>query len=153
ALTWLQQICLVRLETRLSINMARDFFTHVLKLPMAFFTQRYPGDVASRVAMNTIVARLLSTQVAANLLNAFLVLFYLVLMVQYGMGLAGAGAAVALLNVLTLRLVGRARKDLNARLLADQGKLMGVSMGGLQTIETIKASGGEADFFTSWTSH
>lgn len=153
ALTWLQQLCLVRLETRLAINMARDFLGHVLKLPMAFFTQRYPGDVASRVAMNNTVARLLSTQVAANLLNALLVVFYLALMLQYDFLLAGVALTVAMLNVLTLRLVGRARKDQNARLLAEQAKLMGVSMGGLQTIETTKASGGEADFFTSWTSH
>lgn len=153
ALTWLQQICLVRLETRLAIHMARDFLRHVLMLPMGFFTQRYPGDVASRVAMNNMVARLLSTQLAANLINALLVVFYLALMFMYDGLLASTALAVALLNVWTLRLVGRARKDQNARLLAEQAKLSGVSMGGLQTIETIKASGGEADFFTSWTSH
>ena len=58
--TALQQSLLLRLETKLSISMVSRFLRHLLSLPMEFFTQRHAGDVASRVAANEQIARLLS---------------------------------------------------------------------------------------------
>jgi ABC-type bacteriocin/lantibiotic exporter with double-glycine peptidase domain len=61
--------------------------------------------------------------------------------------------AIAALNVLALRWLARRRKDVNAGLLQERAKLMGVSMAGLQAIETLKASGSESDFFSRWAGH
>ena len=61
--------------------------------------------------------------------------------------------ATAVLNLAALRWVARRRTDLNQRLLQERGRMMGAAMGGLQTIETMKATGGEADFFTRWAGH
>ena len=38
---WLQQVVLLRLSTKLSITMSTRFFEHLLRLPTAFFTQRF----------------------------------------------------------------------------------------------------------------
>ncbi len=57
------------------------------------------------------------------------------------------------LNVLALRYVSRQRVDGNRRLVQDRGKLMGTAIGGLQTIETLKATGGESDFFARWAGY
>ena len=58
-----------------------------------------------------------------------------------------------MLNIGVLKLVARVRTDISRRLQVDKGKLMGTAMGGLQMIETLKATGGEAEFFARWAGY
>ena len=99
-LTWMQQRSLLRLETKLSLTSSLRFFRHVLRLPVEFFTQRYGGEVGSRVEMNDRVAQLLSRELAANLLNVLMCVLYVALMAFYDVPLTLVGVAVAGLNVL-----------------------------------------------------
>ncbi|MFV2070835.1 MAG: ATP-binding cassette domain-containing protein, partial [Pirellulales bacterium] len=64
---------------------------------------------------------------------------------------AMVGVLIAVLNFVALRYVSRKRKDVNARLLQERGKMVGTAMAGLQAIETLKATGGESDFFSRWS--
>ncbi|MBW8879006.1 MAG: NHLP family bacteriocin export ABC transporter peptidase/permease/ATPase subunit [Acidobacteria bacterium] len=150
ALTWLQQSYLLRLETRMAVGGSSRFLWHVLRLPSEFFTQRFAGDISSRVAINDRVAQLLSRDLATNALGALMIAFFAVLLFQYDAVLTLVGIAVVSLNVAALKYVSRRRVDGNRRLAQDQGKLLGTAIGGLQTIETLKATGGESDFFARW---
>jgi len=146
-LTWLQQAYLVRLQVKLSVTTSSRFFWHVLRLPMQFFSQRYAGEIGSRVALNDLVAMLLSGQLATTAITILTLVFYLVLMTAYSWPLTLTGVVIAVLNLVALRAVSRRRTDANRRLLQEMGKLTGTTMAGLQMIETIKASGMEDDFF------
>ena len=153
ALTWLQQSYLLRLETRIAVAGSSRFLWHVLRLPVEFFNQRFAGDIAGRVAINNRVAQLLSRDLATNFLGAVMVVFFLALMLRYDVLLTLIGVVVASLNVAALRWVSRKRVDGNRRLLQEQGKLQGTAVGGLQLIETLKATGGEADLFARWSGY
>lgn len=152
-LTWLQQSYLLRLETKLAASTSGRFFWHVLRLPFKFFTQRFGGEIGSRVEINDRVARMLSAELATTVLSCATVVFFALLMIQYDAVLTLMGVAVAAINIAALRYVSRKRKDANARLLQEKGKLLGVAMGGLQSIETLKAGGAESDFFTRWAGY
>jgi len=149
--TWLQRASLLRLSTRLAVVSSYAFLGHLLRLPVEFFTQRYAGEVGARVEINDRIARLLSGELAVNLLNAVTVVAYLALMFVFDVPLTLVAMAIVAINIVALRLVARRRKDANARLLQERGKLMGTSMAGLQSIENLKATGGESDFFSRWS--
>jgi len=153
ALTWLQQSYLLRLETRLAVGGSSRFLWHVLRLPSEFFSQRFAGDISSRVAINDRVAQLLSRDLATNGLGAVMIVFFAVLLFQYDVVLTLVGIGVVSLNVAALKYISRRRVDGNRRLVQDQGKLLGTAIGGLQTIETLKATGGESDLFARWAGY
>ena len=149
----LQEKYLMRLQAKLAISTASKFFWHVLHLPMEFFTHRYGGEIGSRLPINDWVADLLSGQLARTVLDLAMVAFFGVLLLWYDVQLTLIGIGVALLNVLALSLIARKRVDGNRRLQQDEGKLVGAAMNGLQTIESLKATGREADFFTRWAGY
>ncbi|WP_095514882.1 NHLP family bacteriocin export ABC transporter peptidase/permease/ATPase subunit [Rubrivirga sp. SAORIC476] len=152
-LTWLQRSALLRLETKLAASTSGQFFWHILRLPFSFFTQRFAGEIGSRVAINDKVARILSGELATTALSVVTAIFYAALMIQYDLVLTLAGVAVSALNLFALKVVSRRRKEANQRMLSERGKVLGAAMGGLQTIETLKASGAEGDFFARWAGY
>ena len=152
-LTCLQQYYLLRMETRMALSSSANFFYHVFRLPMDFFSQRFGGEIGSRVRLNDKVARLLSSELSSNALNLILAIFYAVLMFQYDFLLTAASIAIALFNLGALRYVSRKRTDLNQRMLQEEGKLLGATMNGIQIIETLKSTGGESDFFSMWAGY
>ncbi len=153
ALTWLQRYYLLRLETKLSLSMSSRFLWHVLRLPIQFFSQRFSGEIGSRVMINDTVAQLLSGELAVSILSSVMIVFYLFLMFQYSVLLTFIAIAAALLNLVFLRLISRKRVDQGMRLLQDEGKMDGIAMNGLQVIETLKSSGSESDFFAKWAGY
>lgn len=146
----LRQRLLIRLETRMAVAGATRFLWHLLRLPAAFFTQRHPGEVASRVSGNDQVARALSGEVSAQIVNLGEALVFALAMLAYDPRLACIPLALAAANLLLLRGM-RQRMDLTTRqLVAARGKLEAATVGAIQTLDTIRASGLEEPVFERW---
>lgn len=152
-LTWLQQYYLLRLETKLSLATSSTFFNHILRLPSAYFGQRYAGEIGSRVAINDKVADIMSGKLATTVIDGLMTVFYAALMFSYDVNLTLAVIAVSACNVGAVKFAGRVRTDATRKLQQDKGKLMGTAMGGLQMIETLKATGSENEFFGRWAGY
>lgn len=152
-LVYVQQYYLLRLETKLALTSSSKFLWHVFHLPISFFTQRYSGEIGSRVSLNDKVAKLLSGELANAILNVIVVIFYAALMFSYDVVLTSIGIGMAAINAFTMLYVSRARKDGSRRLINENGKLMGTTTSGISMVETLKASGRENDFFTTWVGY
>jgi len=152
-LNWLQKHYLLRLETKLALNTSSNFFTHMLRLPTAYFGQRFAGEIGSRVLINDKVAKVVSGKLATTVIDTTMTVFYAVLMSVYSVSLTLIVIAISMMNVAAVKLAARLRTDASRRLMQDKGKLMGTAMNGLQMIETIKATGSDSEFFARWAGY
>ncbi|MFF8726751.1 NHLP family bacteriocin export ABC transporter peptidase/permease/ATPase subunit [Streptomyces sp. NPDC015171] len=149
-LTWLQQANLLQGRIISSTLSSARFLRHLLRLPVTFFAQRSPADLVQRLQSNDQVAETLARDLAAAGVDAIVVVLYAVLLYTYDPQLTFVGIAVALLNVVAMRLVVRLRATRTAKLRADTARLTNTSYTGLQLIETLKATGGEDGYFRKW---
>ncbi len=152
-LTLFQLRYLRKLKIKLFVGMASRFVWHILRLPASFYAQRYAGEISNRIGLNNNVADILSGRLATTVIDTIMLVFYLVVMVQYDLVLTAIGVFFAVVNVMALRWVSRQRVDTNMRLAQEQGKVAGASIAGLQSMETIKASGLESAFFARWSGY
>ncbi|WP_442789479.1 NHLP family bacteriocin export ABC transporter peptidase/permease/ATPase subunit [Nostoc sp. PCC 7524] len=152
-LTLLRLRYLRKLRIKLATAMSTRFLWHILRLPIRFYAQRYAGEISNRASLNNKVAQVLSGQLATTVIDAVMVLFYALVMFAYDGVLTLIGICFAAINGLTLQWVARYRVDANLRLVQDWGKADGVSIAALQSIETLKASALESDFFCRWSGY
>jgi ATP-binding cassette, subfamily C, bacterial len=152
-LTRLQLQLLRRMKIKLSMSMSSKFLWHLLHLPVSFYDQRFAGEISSRIQLNDRLASLLSGKLATTVISAVMVIFYAVVMWQYEHVLTLIGIAFVVVNLVALQWVSRLRVDTNIRMMQEQGKVSGVAIAGLQSMETLKASGLESDFFIRWAGY
>jgi len=150
-LTALQLKMLRQLKTKLAIVMSSRFVWHLFQLPAGYYAQRFSGEIAGRVPMNDRVADVLSGRLATTTIDILMMLLYAAVMFQFDVVLTAVALVFAALNFGVLRFVSRRRIDGNQKLRVEFGKLGGISIFGLQSIRTIKASAQESDFFSRWT--
>jgi len=152
-LTLLRLRYLRRLKTKLAVGMSSRFLWHILRLPVGFYAQRFAGEISNRTSLNDEVANVLSGSLATTAIDAVMVIFYALIMFQYDWLLTLIVVSFAATNVLTLQWISRQRVDANQRLMQEYGKADGASIAALQSIETLKASGLESDFFSRWSGY
>lgn len=149
-LSWLQQTTLARLEMRLALSSSAQFLKHLLSLPLEFFARREAGDLALRVSLNDRVAGLLSGQLATAALNSLVALGFAGLMLWLSPSLAALTLALGLLDLAFLNWLAGHRRDTKHCMEGERSRLATAVLGGLKTLETVKAGGAEPELLQRW---
>ena len=150
---WAQTIYSLKINGKMAIIGSTSFLWKVLRLPMAFFSQRLAGDIQSRVSLNASIAGTLVNTFAPLLLNTAMMVFYLVLMLRQSPLLTLIGILALAVNVVTSRIISNRRINITRVQLRDAGKLEAATVSGISMIEAIKASGAERGFFQKWAGY
>ncbi|MFO0910154.1 MAG: NHLP family bacteriocin export ABC transporter peptidase/permease/ATPase subunit [Isosphaeraceae bacterium] len=148
-----QLAALRRLKLSLAIVHSARFLWHVLRLPISFYHQRYAGDVSGRVDSNSLVAELISGQLATTIVGMMLVVFYAAVMIRFDPFLAGIGLLLGSLNLAAISFSSQFLSDENLKIKQIRGRLYGCMMRAIQTIETIKSSALESETLVRLTGY
>ncbi len=149
----LQQISLTLLGIKLSVVGSTNFLTHIVKLPIMFFSQRSTGDIVNRVSLNEKIAMTLSRNISTNIINLLTSVIYGAVMLAYDATLGAIVIAAMFVNVIVLRLLREGQNNVNQVMFKEIAMLMGTSMSGLSIINTLKATGMENVFFKKWSGY
>ncbi|MCK5294906.1 MAG: hypothetical protein KAJ49_09655, partial [Arcobacteraceae bacterium] len=152
-LNFLQQYYLLKMENKISISESSKLFWHIIRLPMEFFNQRMAGDIGNRISLNDEVASVLSGQLSINTIGVVSMFFYASLMFYYDWVLTLISISFVMVNILVFKYSTKMITHYSQKANIDGGKLIGTSMNGIQSIETLKATGGENDFFIKWAGY
>ena len=150
-LTWIQCNALLRLNIKMSVVCSAEFMLRLLYLPVAFFSSRQSGELSTRLEQNDKIAAFVSEQLAVNLLSMFTIVFYALIMFCYDSFLGMLALLMGISIIVLLKLELKSRQLLGQSIQLDRGQLYGSSISGIMLIETLKASGGENDFFSQWS--
>lgn len=139
----LQVLFAKRLQAQLRIREAAVFFRKLLRLPAAFFDQRFCGDIVSRQQDGQEIISLFFERILPALMEVILMLCLYGLMFSLDVRMSLVAAVAGALQLLAALLRARHYGNLGRNLSRDSGKLSGVKLSGISMIETIKASGAE----------
>ncbi len=130
-----------------------SFLWHILRMPVGFFSQRYAGDLTARQSENDDVAKTLVSQLAPVAIQIVLLIFYVAVMVNYSINLTLIGIVTAIVNLFIAGWISHKRMEISRVQSRDEGKVTGITISGIDMIETIKASGAENGFFERWAGY
>ena len=149
-LTWLTEIVLLNAETKLALTTSSQFVWHLIRLPIQFFDQRHPGDIANRIDANDRIASAVADKLGMSLVDLIQAVFFAAVMFLFDEFLALIAVGLSLTNVLVFRALMRRRADASIRMQRETGQFQAASVTGIRAIETLKASGTDDDYFQRW---
>ena len=141
---------LTRIQGKIAVVSSSRFMRHLLHLPMAFYSQRMVGDLQQRQSANETIAFALIGQLAPVVINAIMLVLYLVIMLQYSLLLTAVGVLTVIVNALLARYISKKRINISRAAASNMGKLYATTVGGIEMVETIKAAGAENGYFGRW---
>ena len=149
----LNAVYLLRIQGKIAVVSSSRFMRHLLHLPMGFYSQRMVGDLQQRQSANEVIAYQLIGQLAPVLVGVFMLVLYLVIMLNYSVLLTIVGLLTVVANALLARYISKKRVNIARAGAANAGKLYATTIGGIEMIETIKAAGAEQGYFGRWAGY
>lgn len=145
-LSYYRSLLLQKLKSVMCTVSGTRFLTHMFRLPITFFDQRYTGDLVSRIRNNNDVDNFLAGDFAETFLNILIALFYLVILFLYSWQMTLVGIAQIAICLGIVLISNKMVAESSVKMQMTGGKLYGAVCAGLSITDTIKASGVEMEY-------
>lgn len=151
--SFINAIYSLKINGKMAVVGNTSFMWKVLRMPMEFFSQRMAGDIQERKGTNATIAGTLVNTFAPLMLNAIMMVFYLVVMLRFNVIMTLVGVLSIIVNMVLARVISNKRINITRVLMRDSGKLASATISGIEMVETIKANGAENGFFEKWAGY
>jgi ATP-binding cassette, subfamily B, bacterial CvaB/MchF/RaxB len=141
---------LVHLTSTLSMQVLTQLFSHLLRLPLAFFEKRHVGDLLSRFSSMDAIQRTLTGSSVEVLIDGVLALSMLAVMLIYSPKLTFVVLFFALIYALLRWALFRPLRDATNEQLVFIAQQQSHFIESLRGMQTIKLHQGEADRLARW---
>jgi NHLM bacteriocin system ABC transporter peptidase/ATP-binding protein len=141
----------LRITAKFAVVSSGMFMWHALRLPVDFYASRNAGDIAARQSENDRISFSLIQLFAPLVIDAVMMVFYLVIVLRYSVTLTLFGFASLIINYFVNKFIADKNIDLSRVSSRDAGKLGAMTVAGVEMIETIKSAGAEDGFFEKWS--
>ena len=145
-LSWLQEWLLLRLNIYFSSWLMTRFVWHIMNLPLAFFDSRHSGDILMRVKSIYALTQLISSGLSSSLLSMITVFFYIMTMSFLSFKLTLLVLIIFSIILFVSVYYRKYFSPINHLLLQTYSNLAAIEIGGLRSLESLRASGNGKDF-------
>lgn len=150
AITALRGWLLLHLTSTLSLQVLTQLFSHLLRLPLAFFEKRHVGDLLSRFASMDAIQRTLTGSSLEVLIDGVLAISMFIVMAIYSVSLTLVVLVVAALYALLRWALFRPMREAVNEQLVFAAQQQTHFIESLRGIQAIKLHMGEADRLSRW---
>ena len=150
---YLQQRTLARGQVALGAQVSARLMWQVLNLPLGFFAQRFPGDIANRFNLVDRFGGTVFSGLAPSTISMISILGYgaALYFLDPVLGLVATLTVFLALGMLTASVRGLA--DAGRRMISQDAALQGATIQGLAMIEDFRVSGTEGMFLGRWSGY
>ena len=136
-------------QVRINITTSSNYLWTVLRLPMTRLAQFTPGELAARYTTISKTTRQMDYALPVlSILILPALCCYIVMLFNWKLGLLEIFSILLLAYV--MRSTANKQKKLAMNLEVTEARLQNVTMTGIGNLETIKALGGERNFYAQW---
>ncbi len=143
----------LRINGKMAASGNAAYMWKVLRMPLVYFTQRMAGDIHNRQNSYATIANTAINTLVPLLIDAVLIVFYLLVMIRYSLLLSCIGLFSIAVNSIVSRYIAKKRINLTRVSMRDSAKLSASTVSGIEMIETIKSAGAENGFFAKWAGY
>jgi ATP-binding cassette, subfamily B, bacterial len=147
----MRSLLLIYLQCRIDMYIYPSFFDHLFALPLKFFQQRSTGDMLTRVASNTTIRDIVSSQFLSTILDGSSLVVYLIILFWQSWLFALIVLVIGILQFILLLSANHEYRLRSARELETIGKSQGYVAEILTGMTTVKAAGAEQRVFQRWS--
>ena len=152
-LSYYRSVILVKLKNKMTLISGYNFLSHMMRLPIAFFDQRYAGDLVNRLDNNNDINDFIAGNFAETVLNILTAVFYLLVLLIYSPLLTGIGLCSIIVSTIVAVFANRVVANATIKLQMAGGKLYGALCAGLNITDTIKSAGVEMEYSNRLIGH
>jgi ATP-binding cassette subfamily B protein RaxB len=138
------------LSTSLNFQWFGNAFTHLMKLPLSYFSNRHSGDIVSRFGSIQTIQRSMTTQFVEGIIDGVLVIGTLCMMLIYSVKLAAIACIAVLLYGLLRGTIFRSLRAATAEQIIHAAKQQTHFLESVRGVQSVRLFGRAEERRTGW---